>query len=86
MRSSVYGSKREIAAKTKRHKGNPKPQKGFGFPQHLRERKRETTAPSNMPNTREREKEGTTNILAYRGQVLKGTKTNLIPTQRQNPK
>ena len=25
----------------KRHKGNPKPQKGFGFPQHLRERERE---------------------------------------------
>ena len=46
-----------------------------------KERKKRTT-PTTIPNTkeREREREGTTNIWAYRGQVLKGTKPNNIPT------
>ena len=36
-----YGSKRETVARMKSHKGKPKPQTGFGFPQRLRERKTE---------------------------------------------
>ena len=32
------------------------PEKGFGFPQHLRKRDREKTAPTKIPNTKERER------------------------------
>ena len=62
----------------KRHKGNPKPQKGFGFPQHLRERERERDREKNGAdeNTEhKRKREGTANIWADRGQVLKGETT-----------
>ena len=78
-------AKSEYASKIKRHKGNPKPQKGFGFPQHLRERKREKNVVGNIPNSK-RKRERTANNLANRGQVLKGTKTNMIPTPETEKK
>ena len=55
--------------------GESKPQKGFRFPQRLRERKRKEKR-----HRPEKEKGGTTDIVANRGQVLKGTKPNNIPS------
>ena len=82
MLSTRYGSRAECSARKKKHKGKPKPQEGFGFPQRLRERKTERkTSPTNKLNTT-REREGTTNIWADKGQVLKGEKTR----QQSNPK
>ena len=48
-----------------------------------RKKKRDNGAVENTQ--RKREREGTTNILAYRGQVLKGTETNIIPTPETKP-
>ena len=54
------------------------PKQGFGFPQHLRERKTERqTSSTNIPTTRKKED---TNINANKGQVLKGTEPNKKPT------
>ena len=77
--SSEYGSKKAIVARMKRHKGNPKPQKWFGFPQHLRKREREKERKRRRRKYRT-DRERTGNNLANRFQVLKGTKTNIIPT------
>ena len=87
-----YGLKlnTKCAARMKRHKGNPKPQKGFGFPQHLRKRGRQTT-PTTIPNTtkrreREREKERTkkrdNRHLGIQGSGPKGHQTK----QHSNPR
>ena len=60
--------------------GETQAPKGFVFPQHLREREKErkTKSSANIPNN-QREKR-TTNILADRGQVLKGANPNNNPT------
>ena len=79
----MNGSRSENASRMKKHKGNPKPQKGFGFPQRLREREKKRKREDNGvgEHTKQPKKErGQTNILADKGQVLKGTKPNKIPT------
>ena len=82
-----YGSKREIVARMKSHKGKPKPQTGFGFPQHLRERKKERkTSPTNIPTTKEK-KERTTNTKANNGvRSWRATnQTTFQPQRRKSP-
>ena len=66
-------------------RGNPN-QKSLGFPQRLREKKKENTASTKPTKQPEKEKEGTANIVANRGQVLKGGKPNTIPTPETEKK
>ena len=67
--------------------GETQTPKGFGFPQHLRQRERERKRKNGADEhtKHKRKREGTTNIWAYRGQVLKGTKANSIPTPETKP-
>ena len=58
----------ESASRSKKHKGKPKP-KRFGFPQRLRERKREHTASTNKPYKKRR---GQANTKPNTGRVVKG--------------
>ena len=70
----------------KSHKGKPKPQTGFGFPQRLRERKTERkTSPANIPITKEK-KERTANTKANKGAGPKGhqTKQHFNPQDQEN--
>ena len=70
----------------KSHKGKPKPQAGFGFPQRLRERKTERkTSPANIPITKETQ-ERTTNTKANKGAGPKGhqTKQHFNPQDQEN--
>ena len=87
MRNTVYGSMRRNVARRQRHKGNPKPHKGFGFPQRLKERERgKTSADEPTKQTkreREREREDNNNISDM-GQVLKDTKPNNMPSPEKN--
>ena len=69
-------------ARMKRHKGNPKPQKGFGFPQHLRKREREKTAPTKIPNTQKRDGRRDNKHLGIQGSGPKGRQTK----QHSNPR
>ena len=59
------------------------PEKGFGFPQHLRKRDREKTAPTKIPNTKERERgqqtSGHAGVRSWRA-------TNQTPFQSQRQK
>ena len=62
--------------------GSQTPKGVWVSPAPEKERKKKTTPATiqTQEREREREREGTTNIWAYRGQVLKGTKPNSIPT------
>ena len=61
--------------------GEPQTPKGvWGSPAPERKRKREKNDVGEQPKQPEKEKEGTTNTKRTRGQVLKGTKPNTIPT------
>ena len=64
---------------SREHKGKPKPQTGFGFPQRLREREKKKNVVGEHTKQRKTER-GDTNIKANKGQVLKGTNPNMIPT------
>ena len=59
-------------------RGIPNPKGVWVFPAPERKRKRKNGVDGNTQHKRERE--GTTNILADEGQVLKGAKPNNIPT------
>ena len=56
------------------------PEKGFGFPQHLRKKEKEKTAPTKQPNTK-RER-GDTKHLGIQGSGLEGRQTK----HHSNPK
>ena len=61
--------------------GETQTRNGFGFPQHLREREKEREKNVVGDQTKQQKKErGDTNIKANKGQVLKGTNPNIIPT------
>ena len=70
LRSSVYGSKWEIVARTKRHKGSPKPPRGVWVsPATEREREREREKKKGKRRRRtyqQREKRGTQTIVQTR--------------------
>ena len=59
--------------------GETQTRNGFGFPQHLREKKKRENVVGDHTKQTKKER-GQSNIWAKKGQVLKGTKTNMIPT------
>ena len=88
-----YGLKTQCVARSKSHKGNPKPQMGFGFPQRLRERKRERNVTDETNRT---EEEDGRIQPPNTGRVVKGSqeqkqkrrplrKTNGFTKTRQEP-
>ena len=88
-----YGLKTQCVARSKSHKGNPKPQMGFGFPQRLRERKRERNVADETNRT---EEEDGRIQPPNTGRVVKGSqeqkqkrrplrKTNGFTKTRQKP-
>ena len=64
------------------------PEKGFGFPQRLRKKERERERERrrrSQPNN-QRKRRGQQTPKRTRGQVLKGTKTSIIPTPETKPR
>ena len=71
------GGRRRPRSGRREHKGKPKPQKGFGFPQRLKRKKESKRRRRAQPNN-QRKRERTTNTSANKGQVLKGTNQNSL--------
>ena len=81
MWSKACGLKSECVAKEEETLGEPQtPQGGFGFPQRLRERERKRAKRPRRACPNNQRKKRTTNTFANKGQVLKGTNPNNIPT------